>query len=259
MKDFYNAFYSAVEHSQAHHLFCERVFGKDLCQHGFMDVSQLELLLSVLQLDSTRLVLDLGCGNGLIAEYLSDITGAHVIGLDYIAQAIQQANVRTASKTDRLAYITGDINQLELPWNTFDVVLSIDSIYFSNNYTETIRKLNLALRTNGQLAFFYSYGREPWVSKDKFPKECLPPDQTPLAVALEANKLVFRTWDLTQRDYALALRRKQVLAELQSHFEREGNLFIYENRLGDAVGISQAIEEGLHARYLYLASSPRPD
>ncbi len=103
MKDFYNAFYAAVEHSQAHHLFCERVFGKDLCQHGFMDIRQLELLLSVVQLDSSCRVLDLGCGNGLIAEYLSDKTGAHVTGLDYIAQAIQQARARTVSKAGRPA------------------------------------------------------------------------------------------------------------------------------------------------------------
>jgi hypothetical protein len=28
-------------------------------------------------------------------------------------------------------------------------------------------------------------------------------------------------------------------------------MFIYENRMGDAQGISQFIEEGMHARYLY--------
>ncbi len=99
----------------------------------------------------------------------------------------------------RLAFINGDINQLELPENNYNVVLSIDSIYFSENYVETIQKLKLALR------------------------------------------------------------RKQVLADLKLLFEVEGNLFIYENRLGDAEGISQAIEQGLHARYLYLASSTSQD
>ena len=41
MKDFYEAFYTAVEHSRAHRAFCERVFGKDLCQHCFADLEQL--------------------------------------------------------------------------------------------------------------------------------------------------------------------------------------------------------------------------
>jgi ubiquinone/menaquinone biosynthesis C-methylase UbiE len=207
--------------------------------------------MQVTQLSPAQRALDLGCGNGMIAEYLSDRTGAHITGLDYIPQAISQALQRTAIKSDRLAFIVGDINQLELPRNVFDVILSIDSMYFSEDYAATLRELKAALRPGGQMGILYSHGREPWVPRDEFPKETLPPDRTPLAEALRANDLTFRTWDLTLQDYELAQRRKEVLAELKPQFEVEGILFIYENRLGDAEGVSQAIEEGLHARYLY--------
>jgi SAM-dependent methyltransferase len=251
MKDFYNAYYAAVEHSPAHHAFCERVFGKDLCQHGFADLEQLDLLRQVTRLGPAHRALDLGCGNGLIAEYLSDGTGAHITGLDYIPQAISLAQQRTAAKSERLAFIVGDINRLELAHSAFDVILSIDTLYFSNDYAVTLGELKVALRPGGQMAILFSYGREPWVPQDKFPKETLPPDKTPLAEALRVNGLAFRTRDLTRQDYRLAQRRKQVLAELKPQFEAEGTLFIYENRLGDANGICQAIEEGLHARYLY--------
>jgi cyclopropane fatty-acyl-phospholipid synthase-like methyltransferase len=251
VKDFYTAFYAAVERSQAHHVFCERVFGRDLCQHGFADLEQLELLLQVTQLGPGQRALDLGCGNGLIAEYLSDRSGAHVTGLDYIPQAIRQARQRTANKSERLAFVVGDINQLDLASGAFDVVFSIDTMYFCQDYTATLRALKAALRPGGQMAILFSHGREPWVPRDEFPKETLPPDKTPLATALAANGLAFRTWDLTRQDYALAQRRKEVLAELRPRFEAEGTLFIYENRWGDAQGTSQAIEEGLHARYLY--------
>jgi cyclopropane fatty-acyl-phospholipid synthase-like methyltransferase len=251
VKDFYNAFYSAVEHSQAHHAFCERAFGKDLCQHGFIDQEQLELLLQVTHLGEGQRVLDLGCGNGMITEYLSDRTGAHITGLDYIPKAISLAVERTAVKSNRLAFIVGDINQLDLPPSAFDVILSIDSIYFSQNYTTTLRVLKDALRPAGQMVIFYSYGREPWVPVDEFPNEKLPPDKTPLAEALRVNDLTFHTWDLTRQDYELAKLRKEVLLELKPQFEAEGILFIYENRLGDAKGVAQAVEEGLHARYLY--------
>lgn len=251
MKDFYEAYYAAVVTSQAHHLFCERVFGRDLGQHGFMDQAQLDLLLQVLQLDASHHGLDLGCGNGLIAEYMSDRTGAHITGLDYIVGAISQAQHRTIEKANRLSFRVGDINQLALSPNAFDAILSIDSMYFSTDYAATIRALKLALRPKGQLAIFFSHGREPWVPKESFPKETLSPDKTPLAQALIANDLTFQTWDLTPQDYELAQRRKAVLADLKPQFAAEGNLFIYENRLGDADGISQAIEDGLHARYLY--------
>jgi len=256
MQDFYQRFYAAAETSQAHHTFCERVFGQDLCQHGFVDQAQLELLLAVIQVGPAHRVLDLGCGNGRIAEYLSDRTGAHVTGLDSIDLAIRQAQSRTQAKAPRLSFMVGDINHLALPDQAYDVILALDSIYFSDDCSATIRQLKQALRSSGQLALFYSYGREPWVPRDAFPPEKLLPEKTPLAEALIANGLTFRTWDLTRPDYELAQRRKTVLAELEPEFAAEGNLFIYENRLGDAQGISQAIEEGLHARYLYHAALP---
>jgi cyclopropane fatty-acyl-phospholipid synthase-like methyltransferase len=257
VKDFYEAFYAATEHSQAHHLFCEQVFGMDLCQHGFADLDQLDLLMQVTRLGPSDNVLDLGCGNGMMAEYLSDRTGAQITGLDTIPQAISLARQRTAGKSDRLAFRVGDLNQLDLPANAFDVILSMDSMYFSVNYTATIHALKAALRLKGQMAIFYSYGREPWVPREAFPKEKLPPGRTPLAEALLENDLPFHTYDLTRQDYKLAQRRKEVLADLKLQFEAEGTEFIYENRMGDAEGISQAIEEGLHTRYLYLIQPGR--
>jgi cyclopropane fatty-acyl-phospholipid synthase-like methyltransferase len=256
MKDFYDAFYAALEHSQAHHLFCERVYGKDLGQHGFADMEQLDLLLQVTQLAPGQNALDLGCGDGRIAEYLSDRSGASFTGLDYIPGAVRQAQRRTAGKTERLSFQVGDINQLELPASAFDLILSVDTIYFSEDYAITLAALKAALKPDGRMAFFYSYGREPWVPADQFPKDCLSPEKTPLAVALHTNDLAFQTWNLTTQDYALALRRKAALDELKSQFAADDALFIYENRLGDSEGIRQAIEEGLHARYLYLVSQP---
>ncbi len=252
MKDFYNAFYAAIEHSQAHRAFCERVFGVDLGQHGFADLGQLELLLEVTALGPQHRLLDLGCGDGRIAEYLSDRSGAHVTGTDFIPAAIALAQQRTAAKSARLSFFVGDINRLELPAQHFDLILSIDSIYFSEDYDATVRTLLASLRPGGRMAFFYSHGREPWVPVDEFPADTLSPERTPLAQALTANRLAFHTWDLTRQDYELAQRRKQVLADLLPQFEAEATRFLYDNRLGDANGISQAIEDGLHRRYLYL-------
>jgi cyclopropane fatty-acyl-phospholipid synthase-like methyltransferase len=259
MKGFYTAFYAAVEHSPAHALFCERVFGGNLSQHGFADLEQLELLLRAVPMASGLRVLDLGCGNGLISEYISDRTGAHVTGLDYIPGAVDQARKRTAAKSERLEFVAGDINRLELPARSFDVVLSIDSMYFSEDYASTIRNLKAALRPRGRMGIFYSYGREPWVPVEDFPKEKLAPEKTPLAEALGVNRLTWKTWDLTNQDYKLAQKRKDVLEELKPQFEAEGAMFIYENRHGDAEGVSRAVEEGLHARYFYLAELEAAD
>ena len=225
--------------------------GRNLCQHGFADMRQIEALIEVTNLGPGDCALDLGCGNGMIAEYLADRTGAHVTGLDYIPLAIQQAQARTAARADRLTFTVGDINALDLPAQAFDVIFSIDSLYFSNDYATTIRKLVEALRPTGQMAILFSHGREPWVPIAEFAAETLAPDKTPLAAALQANGLTYTTLEFTEDDYRLAKLRQQVLMELQPQFEAEDILFIYDNRLGDAKGIRQACEEGLQRRYLY--------
>jgi cyclopropane fatty-acyl-phospholipid synthase-like methyltransferase len=254
MLDFYSDFYRAVQTSTAHASFCQRVFGLDLCQHGFADVGQLDALLAAASVRPNHRMLDIGCGNGLITEYLAERSGACVTGLDLVPEAIRQARERTYSKADQLAFCVGDINGLQLPPNCYDVIASIDSIYFSQNYTATIAALKQALRAGGRLAIYYSFGREPWVPAAEFPAARLPAYKTPLAEALKANSLSFVTLDFTADDYRLAVLRKAALAALRSQFEAEGNLFLYENRLGDAVGVTQAIQEGLHRRYLYIAT-----
>jgi cyclopropane fatty-acyl-phospholipid synthase-like methyltransferase len=252
MRDFYERFYRAAAHSRSHARFCERVFGRDLCQHGFADMAQLDALIAATQLKPGQRGLDLGCGNGMIAEYIADRTGAQLTGLDFIPGAIRDAQARTAAKADRLDFIVGDINALALPPAAFDAIISIDTIYFSNDYSATIGELGRALRPGGAMAFLYSHGREPWVPVAEFDAGTLPADQTPLALALRANGRTFETQDFTADDHRLALLRKQVLAELKPQFAAEDVMFIYDNRLGDANGISQACEMGLQRRYLYV-------
>ena len=256
MFDFYDQFYHATATSAAHAQFCRRVFGLDLHQHGFADVRQLDTLLAAAGVRPGQQLLDVGCGNGLIAEYLAEHSGASLSGLDFVPEAIRQAAERTLDKGERMTFFVGDINDLHLPACAYDVIVSIDTIYFSQDYAETIRNFKGALRPGGRLAIYYSFGREPWVPVEEFPAEQLPADNTPLAEALHANGLPFVTLDCTEDDYRLAVLRQSVLADLRTVFEAEGNLFLYENRLGDANGVSEAIRQGLHRRYLYIASLP---
>jgi SAM-dependent methyltransferase len=256
MDQFYEDFYRMAAHSSVHAEFCERVFGKNLCQHGFADMAQLSLLMTVLQLNRNHHVLEVGCGNGMIAEYISDCTGAHFTGIDNSRTAILHASQRTAAKADRLTFLFGDINALSLSTRAYDVLISIDSLYFSTDYAYTIRHFRQALRPGGQMAILFTHDRAPWVPKEQFRAESVQADRTPLADSLKANGLSFNTYDLSREDYRLALLRKQVLSELRPRFEAENLMFIYENRMGDATGMSQAFEEGLLGRYLYHVRLP---
>ncbi len=96
--DFYTRFYDALPRSPAHAEFCRRLFGMDLGQQGFSDMAQIHALLEAVQLRPGETALDIGCGDGRIAEYISDNTGARVTGLDLIPAAIASAQRRTKSK-----------------------------------------------------------------------------------------------------------------------------------------------------------------
>lgn len=252
MEGFYEAFYEAVSHSPVYDEFCTRAFGRNLCQHGFADVVQLNRVIGLMHLHADQRVLDVGCGNGMIDEYISDCTGADVTGLDVIPQAIYQARQRTIRKQGRLAFAVADINALDLPAHHYDAVISVDSIYFSDDYIRSIYEFAQSLRPGGQIGILYSYGSES-VPKDEFTPESLMPDCTPLARAFVANQIHFRSWNLTHEDYCLAQERRQILAALRPRFEAEGICFIWDNRMAEAEHICDAVEKGQHVRYLYIA------
>ena len=253
MREFYERFYAVVPTSPVHALFCERAFGLDLAQHGFADLAQLEAIIEATDMRAGQQVLDLGCGDGRIAEYLSGRIGAHLTGLDYVPGAIRLARERTADKADPLTFMVGDLNALDLPAHYFDVILSIDTIYFSQDYARTVGDLAAALRPGGRMAFLYSYGWEPPASPESFDPATLAPGRTPLGKALRAHVLAFRAQDWTVADCRLARNRRRILEGLASQFEAEGLGFVYENRMAEARGIAKGCDLGLHRRYLVSA------
>jgi SAM-dependent methyltransferase len=254
MREFYERFYARVPASPVHALFCERAFGLDLGQHGFADLAQLDALVQAADLGPGKRALDLGCGDGRIAEYVSDRTGAYVTGLDYVPGAIRLARARTAARPDRLSFVVGDLNTLDLPARQFDAILSIDTIYFSQDYARTIGQLAAALRPGGRMVFLYSYGWEPGAPPEAFGVATLAPERTPLAGALRANGLDVCTQDWTAADCRLARSRRQILEELEPRFRAEGLDFVYENRMGEARGIARGCDLDLHRRYLVCAA-----
>jgi hypothetical protein len=98
------------------------------------------------------------------------------------------------------------------------------------------------------MAIYYSYAT--WEDPQHL-KEHLLPEHTPVAEALTQVGLSFKTWDFTQADYQHAVLKKKVAEKLRSAFEAEGNLFLYEMRMGEANGVSGAILSGNAVRYLY--------
>lgn len=243
----YQRLYPAANASEAHTRFCERVYGKDLCQEGLIDMAGVDDLLGYLDLNSDDRLLDLGCGAGGISEYLSDQTGAHVTGVDYSASAIATANARTENKRSRLAFLQVDLNTLELPMRSYDSAILLDSIYWVADIGESLERIARTLRAGGQLGIFIVHTLEYCTRPEQ-----LQIDKTPVATALSNLNLDYQAHDYTVGFREFWPRVKDVALALRDDFEREGNGFICENWIREAdEEFLPAIEAETIRRYFY--------
>jgi SAM-dependent methyltransferase len=231
---FYKEYYTAGPKSGAFARYCEDVFGKHLHQANFSDMPQLDFLLEVARLDTTMRVLDLGCGVGMIAEYISDVTGAHVRGMDYMPEAIAAARTRTGAKRDRLVFEVGNLDALPYPDGAFDAILSIDTLYMPKSLDDTLRRIHRMLAPGGQLFVFWM----EMVWDHDAPRIVLEPEHTTLARALARVGLPFREWDFSAGVWALMQRKRAVALRMRADFEAEGNGFIYDNLMAESIANS---------------------
>ena len=244
---YYQRFYPAAHASAAHSRLCERVFGEDLCQEGMTDMAALKDLLGLLDLRPGDHLLDLGCGAGVIAEYISDRTGAKVTGLDYAASAIAEATQRTADKRDRLTFLQGDMNALELPAQSFDAAISLDTLYWVADLADTLSQVARTIKPGGQIGIFMLQGQS-----EGDPPEILEADNTILAQALTKSSLRYQAHDYTVQNAEFWKRIKEAATELRDDFEAEGNGFITASLIREADNeFLPAIEAGTLTRYLY--------
>ncbi len=244
---YYQRFYPAAYASATHSRLCERVFGMDLCQEGMVDMAALEDLLARLDLKPGDRLLDLGCGAGVIAEYISDQTGARVTGLDYAAPGIAEAKERTADKSSKLTFLQGDMNALDLPAQSFDAAISLDTLYWVADISDTLSQVVRTIKPGGQIGIFMLASR----GTDD-PPETLEADNTGLGRALSKLNLACDTYDYTARNVAFWQSVWKAATELRDDFEAEGNGFIAASLIREAEeDFLPAIEAGTLARYLY--------
>lgn len=229
--------------------FCRRVYGRDLCQANMVDEEQLTKLIECLDLNSSISLLDLGCGIGKVAEYVSDTTGAKVLGLDYAPAAIQAANDRTTKKRDRIRFVDGNINNLKsFNDQEFDAIMSIDAIMFAADLSECVSELKRILKPGGTLAIIYhTHNRD-----NKIPKERLA-EELPLGKALLNSGFTFEAFDFTTNEKVIWENTLRVANELKEEFIKEGNLSIFKQRVNEATKVHRLHEQGRVARYLYVA------
>jgi 2-polyprenyl-3-methyl-5-hydroxy-6-metoxy-1,4-benzoquinol methylase len=244
-KAWYNEYFRRAAESRTHARFCEAVYGRDLCQHGMMDVEEMDFLASLLK--SGENVLEVGCSNGHITEHLHDKAGCHILGLDYADAAIAQAQARTRDKAATLNFRCVDLIQDELPGGDYDVILAIDSIYFMGDYGKTLAKLNARLKPGGRMIVAAFQARE-----EDDPDTILLPGYTRMDEALQSLSFRYVQHDFTANIRNHWLKNYEFSRTLQSEFAAEGNAFLCEARMAENGWFKDHAERETLVRFMYV-------
>jgi ubiquinone/menaquinone biosynthesis C-methylase UbiE len=245
----YDAFYGAVEKSKAYAAYCAQVFGRDFSQQGFSDMEQIAFMLEKVRLRPGEKVLDAGCGNGKMVEYAAYSQGVIGCGFDISGAAIEAADKRAVGKGN-MFFRKGSINDIKYGEQSFDAVLSVDTLYFADDLSKALREMMRWLKPGGRFAAFFSEFR----FSGEEPLDKLTPHGTGLAKALKDTRIPYDVYDFTKSHYDVMRRKKRILANMKQEFEAEGTMILYENAFTESIDEDMSYEEFLKfsARYLYV-------
>lgn len=101
--------------------------------------------------DSCLKILDIGYGNGYLIKKMYAKTKADIYGTDISESMYKAASRRNRKsvKQGKVRLLTGDCCNLDFENNTFDIVTSVNSIYFWESPIKGMQEINRVLKTNG--------------------------------------------------------------------------------------------------------------
>jgi ubiquinone/menaquinone biosynthesis C-methylase UbiE len=98
-----------------------------------------------------RRVLDLGCGFGWFCRWARGQGAAYVLGIDVSENMLARAQETTEDNS--ITYIRTDMEQLELPSQSFDCVYSSLALHYVENLSHLISQVYGSLLPGGSLVF----------------------------------------------------------------------------------------------------------
>lgn len=209
--DAYEEFYAMAQKSNAFKAFCKDAFGEDLSQDGFSNIEQIDMIFNYIPQKENVNILDVGCGNGKMLGYLQSKTEVNIYGFDYSETAINTAKKLFPEKSN---FKEGVIGETDYPDSTFDVIVSMDTMYFANDMNAFVAQIKKWLKKDG--VFFVGYQEGEVVPKTKNA------DTSLLANALKSNDMKYEVTDITQQTYELLKTKRNSAMNHKAMFEAEG-------------------------------------
>ena len=216
--------------SNAFKAFCQDAFGEDFSQDGFSNVKQIDMIFKYIPLKENVHILDIGCGNGKMLGYLQRRTGANIHGFDYSEKAIETAQSLFPENAEFKEGIIGEIDYSE---EEFDLIISMDTMYFAKDMVAFIAQVKKWLKNDG--VFFVGYQEGDVMPKTKSAHT------TVLANALEKNEMKYEVTDITEQTYNLLKEKRASAIMHQADFELEGHRNWYDMLIGQTESVSDSL------------------
>ena len=118
-------------------------------------ISSVKVYQYLLQKKKPLKILDGGCGNGWLANMLSEINGSSVLAVDVNEQEVEQAK-RVFKNNPYLKFKIFDIEKSDLDERDFDVIVLSATIQYFVSFSSTINKLLNYLKEDGEIQIFDS-------------------------------------------------------------------------------------------------------
>ena len=241
--DAYEAFYGMAKKSNAFQKFCKDAFGEDFSQDGFSNIEQINMILRYIpQKDNVR-ILDIGCGNGKMLGYLQEKTEAYICGFDYSEEAIETARFLFPKNSE---FREGVIGEIDYPEENFDVIISMDTMYFAKDMTAFVNQVKKWLKERG--VFFVGYQEGDVIPKTENMHT------TMLSKALVMNGMKYEAIDITEQTYELLKKKRISAIAHQNEFEAEGYRDWFDMLIGQTECATETFEQFKEkmARYIYV-------
>lgn len=111
--------------------------------------AKINAALSGFTLEEENLILDMGCGTGLLFPHVAS-RAKLVVGIDVSASIVKQAKKRTDTYTN-IALIRADADYTPFPNETFDAVFAITLLQNTPDQPRTIKEMKRVTKQNAMI------------------------------------------------------------------------------------------------------------
>jgi demethylmenaquinone methyltransferase/2-methoxy-6-polyprenyl-1,4-benzoquinol methylase len=125
-----------------------------------LDDEKLRLLINMADINEGEIVLDVGCGTGVLTPFLKEKLGdaGQITAIDFAPNMIERAVLKNKHFTG-INYVTGDINDYEPP-NSFDKIMCLNFFPHVSDKPAFIQKMKKILHRGGGLIIMHDLSRK---------------------------------------------------------------------------------------------------